>query len=188
MATKAREGRQRRLNAAKRQIETGRSNFELLCDDLHRAAVAKGYADKKSGQATIKKSMTLHEVIAKAGLDPDRVTPFTGKPATIRERGVKVGDHVMVQGKKAVTDKSMPVDRFEPPEHVALRVGRAIADMKLHAQGANLNGPVTEDQLKACHALARAGEMSQEEVADVEKALNDKRALPTYILRKLSNA
>lgn len=156
------------------------NQFEALLDELHAASVDRGY----SAQKPLVKSQTIREVMAKAGLDADKAKPFTGKPATIREGGVKVGDHVMVKGKTATTDKPSA----EPREHTALRVARAIGEMKAYAQGKDLNCPVTEQQLQACHALARAGEMSKEEVADVEKAFNDKRALPTYILRKLSNA
>lgn len=162
------------------------NDFELLCDELHREAVAKGYAGKKVVRPTpITKSMTVREVMAKAGLDADKVKPFTGKPATIGEKGVKVGDHVMVKGKHAMTDKPAPV--AESKEHTALRVARLLSEMKAHAAGKDLNGPVTEQQLKACHALSRAGEMSQEEVADVEKAMKDGRALPLYIIKKLGS-
>ncbi|CAE6694009.1 hypothetical protein R69619_00388 [Paraburkholderia nemoris] len=161
------------------------NQFEALLDDLHRESVAKGYARNKVVRPTIAKSMTLHEVMAKAGIDADKVKPFTGKPATTREKGVRVGEHVMVKGKAAMTDK--PALAAEPREHTALRIARLIGEMKQHAQGHDLNGPVTPEQLAACHALARAGEMSQEEVADVEKALSDKRALPLYLLKKLGS-
>ncbi|TAM06393.1 MAG: hypothetical protein EPN70_05985 [Paraburkholderia sp.] len=164
-------------------------NFSKLLDEISAIPDAdgvirplnRGTAGKKAGGALT----TIRDVMMKAGLDADKVKPFTGRPATIREKGVKVGDKVLVKGKTATTDKPAPAT---PPEHVALRVARAIGEMKQHAQGRDLNGPVTPKQLAACHALARAGEMSQQEVADVEKALNDKRALPTYLLRKLSNA
>jgi len=179
------EARQRRLDDAKRQIQAGRSNFELLCDDLHRQAVAKGYAGKKVMRPTIAKPMTVREVMSKAGIDADKVTPFTGKPATIREKGVKVGDKVLVKGKTAATDK--PATAAEPRAHTALRVARLLGEMKRNAQGADLNGPVSEKQLLACEALSRAGELSKEEVADVEKAMKDGRALPTWILKKLGS-
>lgn len=107
-----------------------------------------------------------------------------GGPVTIRETA-KVGDKVVVKGKKAVTDK--PVDA-EPKEHTALRVARLLSEMKTAAMGRELNGKVTEVQLKAAHALAHAGEMSEAEVADVKAAMDDGRALPSYILRKLTNA
>lgn len=149
-------------------------NFSKLLDEISSIPDAdgvirplnRGTAGKKVVRPTSTKSMTVHEVIAKAGPDADKVQPFTGKKPA----------------------KTAPGERAEPREHTALRVARAIGEMKRFAQGKNLNGPVTEEQLKACHALARAGEMSQDEVADVEKALNDKRCLPTYLLRKLSNA
>ncbi|MFP3648428.1 hypothetical protein, partial [Paraburkholderia sp. SIMBA_054] len=89
-------------------------------DDLYHESVAKGYAGKKTGQSTLTKPMTVRDVMAKAGLDADKVKPFTGKPATIREKGVKVGDRVMVKGKTAMTDKPAPA--AEPREHTALRV------------------------------------------------------------------
>ncbi|MCI0146666.1 hypothetical protein KNO81_12285 [Paraburkholderia sediminicola] len=162
------------------------SQFDMLLDDLHREAVAKGYAGKKVVRSTITKSMTVREMMAKAGIDPDTVRPFTGKPATIREKGVKVGDRVMVKGKKAMTDKPAPA--AEPKEHTALRVARLLSEMKTAAMGRELNGKVTEVQLKAAHALAHAGELSEAEVADVKAAMDVGRALPTYILRKLSNA
>jgi hypothetical protein len=179
------EARQRRLDDAKRQIQAGRSNFELLCDDLHRQAVAKGYAGKKVMRPTIAKPMTVREVMSKAGIDADKVTPFTGKPATIREKGVKVGDHVMVKGKTAMTDKPAPA--AEPSEHTALRVARLLGEMKAHAMGTDLNGKVTEAQLKACHALARQGELKEEDVEAVKSALDDGRALPLYIIKKLGS-
>ncbi|WP_211606165.1 hypothetical protein [Paraburkholderia nemoris] len=135
----------------------------MLCDDLHRESVAKGSAGKNAGKSAPQK--TIREVMAKAGLDADKVTPFTGKQAT--------------------PDKPAPA--AEPREHIAMRVARAIGETKAHAQGKDLNGPVTEQQLKACHALSRAGEMSQEEVADVEKAMKDGRALPLYIIKKLGS-
>lgn len=103
---------------------------------------------------------------------------------TIHETA-KPGDKVMVKGRKAVPAKSVAA---APKEHVALRIADAISEMKKHAQGRELNGAVTEKQLAACKALSAAGEMSHDEVADVEKAMNDGRALPTYLLRKLSNA
>ncbi|WP_146014344.1 hypothetical protein [Paraburkholderia rhynchosiae] len=92
-------------------------------------------------------------------------------------------------GKKKVVKpaKTAPVDRPEPREHTALRVARLIGEMKQHAQGRDLNGPVTPDQLAACQALARAGEMTPDEVADVEKALSDQRALPLYLIKKLGS-
>jgi len=108
-----------------------------------------------------------------------------GGRVTIREK-TNVGDAVAVKGKRTV--KADPGANAVPKEHVGLRVARAIGEMKARAMGEDLNGPVTEEQLKACHLLARTGQMSQEEVADVEKALSDKRALPTYLLNKLRNA
>ncbi len=83
--------------------------------------------------------------------------------------------------------KTAPVDRAEPREHTALRGERLIGEIKQQAQGRDLNGPVSEDQLKAFHALARAGEMSQEDVEAVEKALSDKRALPLYLIKKVGS-
>jgi hypothetical protein len=162
------------------------NNFEALCDDLYKASVATGYAVKKVVRktSTLTKSQTVQEAMLKAGLNPGELKPFTGKPATIREKGVKVGDKVLVKGKKAVTDK--PVDA-EPKEHTALRVARLLSEMKTAAMGRELNGKVTEVQLKAAHALAHAGEMSEAEVADVKAAMDDGRALPTYILKKLGS-
>ena len=161
------------------------NQFEALLDDLHRESVAKGYSREKVVRPTITKSMTLHEVMAKAGIDADKVRPFSGKPATIREKGVRIGDNVTIKGKQVMTDKPVPV--AESKEHTALRGARLLSEMKAHAVGKDLNGPVTEQQLKACHALARAGEMSQEEVADVEKAMTDGRALPLYIIKKFGS-
>ena len=156
------------------------NQFEALCDDLHRAAVKKGGVRKTS---TLSKSApgSLEEFFAKA--------EAAGGKVTIREKGVKTGDKVLVKGKTAVTakPKSDPGSNPVPKEHVGLRVARAIGDMKAHAMGQDLNGPVTEQQLQACHLLARTGKMSMDEVADVEKALSDKRALPTYILKKLGS-
>jgi hypothetical protein len=159
------------------------NQFEALCDDLHRLAVSRGYAGKKVARPTITKSMTLYEVMAKAGIDADKVKPFTGKPATIRERGVKVGDKVLVKGKTAATDKPSPA--AETREHTALRGARLLGEMKTHAMGSDLNGKVTEAQLKACHALARQGELKEEDVEAVKSALDDGRALPLYIIKKL---
>jgi hypothetical protein len=135
------------------------NQFEALLDELHAASLDKGY----SAQKPLAKSQTIREVMAKAGMDIDKVKPFTGKPAT--------------------TDKPVAA---APKEHIALRA-RAIGEMKKHAQGLELNGPVSEDQLKACHALAAAGEMSHDEVVDVESAMKDARALPTYLLKKLGS-
>ena len=113
-----------------------------------------------------------------------------GGKVTIRETA-KVGDPIHVKGKEARNAKPKadpdPGADAVPREHVGLRVARAIGDMKRHAMGQDLNGPVTEQQLQACHLLARTGKMTSEEVADVEKALSDKRALPSYILRKLGS-
>lgn len=160
------------------------NQFEALCDELHREAVKKGMAVKKVvRKSTLTKSApgSLAEFFAKA--------QAAGGKVTIREKGVKTGDKVLVKGKEAVTakPKADPGANAVPKEHVGLRVARAIGDMKAHAMGTDLNGPVTEQQLHACHLLARTGKMTMEEVADVEKALNDKRALPSYILRKLGS-
>jgi hypothetical protein len=162
-------------------MKMARNNeFELLLDDLYAESVKRGMvADRTSkpgklakSRAPLRKSSPFTASIAKAQ------TP--GK-VTIHERA-NVGDAVKVKGKQAVPAKSVAA---EPKEHVALRVAGAISEMKKHAQGRELNGAVTELQLKACKALAAAGEMSQDEVADVEKAMSDGRALPTYLLKKM---
>jgi len=157
------------------------NQFEALCDDLHRAAVRKGYAVKaKTSRFAKSEPSSLAEFFAKAQAAGGRVT--------IRETA-KVGDKVAISGKKAekVKPKADAGANAVPKEHVGIRVARAIGEMKAHAMGQDLNGPVTEQQLQACHLLARTGKMTMEEVADVEKALSGKRALPTYILRRLGS-
>lgn len=165
------------------------NQFEQLLNEMHLEAVKKGYAVKKVvSKSTLTKSQTVQEAMLKAGLNPGELKPFTGK-VTIREKGAREGDPILAKGKDAVLakPKAGPGENAEPPEHVGLRVARAIGDMKRHALGADLNGPVTEKQFQACHLLARTGKMSMGDVEEVEKALNDGRALPTYILKKLGS-
>lgn len=95
---------------------------------------------------------------------------------------------VKLDKKKVVKPaKTAPAANAEPREHVALRVGALMADLKRHAQGAELNGNVTEKQLLACRALARQGELTEEDVAAVQSALDDGRALPLWVLKKLGS-
>ena len=102
-----------------------------------------------------------------------------GGKVTIAETSAKAG--------KKKPAKTAPVERAEPREHTALRVARLLGEMKAHAMGSDLNGRVTEVQLKACHALARQGELKEEDVEAVRSALDDGRALPLYIIKKLGS-
>jgi hypothetical protein len=135
--------------------------------------------------STLKKSQTVQEAMLKAGLDPQKLRPFTGKPPVMREQGTTVGQKVLVKGKQAI--QADPGVNAEPPEHPGIRVAKAISEMRAHARGKDINGPVTPGQLEACRLLVRTGRMEPWEVDDVERALNDRRALPSHILRKLGS-
>jgi len=132
------------------------------------------------------KSQTVQEAMLKAGLDPQKLRPFTGKPPVMREQGTTVGQKVLVKGKQAI--QTDPGANAEPPEHTGIRVAKAINEMRAHAMGKDINGPVTPAQLEACKLLARTGRLEPAEVDDVEAALNDGRALPSHILRKLGSS
>ena len=135
-------------------------------DPIRRRNVDRTSTAGKVVRARSTLAKSLPDLMLKAGIDTTKLKPFAGskKPA-----------------------KTEPVERVEPREHAALRVARLLGEMKRNAQGANLNGPVSEKQLLACEALSRAGELSQDEVADVEKAMKDGRALPLYIIKKLGS-
>jgi hypothetical protein len=158
------------------------NQFEALIDDLHRAAVEKGIAVKKVVKAKpsrlAKSAPGSLEFFAKAGKGGVRI---------VASESAKPGTKLAVQGGKVVkpvADK--PVDA-EPREHTALRVARLLSEMKQHALGRDWNGKISEKQLLACHALSRAGEMSEDEVAQVKSAMDDGRALPSHVMRKLAN-
>src|ERR1700692_3499026 len=69
--------------------------------------------------STLKKSQTVQEAMLKAGLDPQKLRPFTGKPPVMREQGTTVGQ-VLVKGKQAI--QADPGVNAEPPEHPGIRV------------------------------------------------------------------
>ena len=154
------------------------NSFELLCDELHEASVAKGYAAKSKPLA--KSVGPLEAFCAKA--------QAAGGKVTIREKA-NLGDPIHVKGKEArnAKPKADQGENAEPPEHPGLRVAKAINEMRAHAIGKSINSAVKPEQLEACKLLARTGRLDPSEVDDVEAALNDGRALPSHILRKLGS-
>ncbi|WP_433704448.1 hypothetical protein [Paraburkholderia sacchari] len=140
------------------------NQFEALCDDLHRLAVAKGYADKKVGQSTIKKPLTVREVMAKAGLDADAVKPFTGK------KPIK------------------PADLPDPPEPTILRHEALKQAIVAHAAAHdNLNSPISEQMLNRVLKMAKAGRLTNDQARRTVEYHSKGLALPTDVMRAVAS-
>lgn len=143
------------------------NNFELLCDQLFSEAVAKGHAGKNVVRPTITKSMTVREVMAKAGLDPDKVKPFTGKkpakPAALPDT-----DSVPVPAKL---------------RHEVLK--QAIVE---HAAAHdNLNSPISEQMLNCVLKMAKVGQLTDDQARRTVEHHSKGLALPTDVMRAVAS-
>ncbi|MFM0060619.1 hypothetical protein PQR64_33850 [Paraburkholderia phytofirmans] len=143
------------------------NQFEALLDDLHREAVAKGYADTKAGQSTLKKPLTVREVMAKAGLDADEVKPFMGKrpmnPAALRD----------------MNDASVPTALRNEALKQAIVAHAATHD--------NLNSPISGPMLHRVLQMAKAGRLTDDQARRTVEHHSKGLALPTDVMRAISS-
>lgn len=138
------------------------NQFEALCDDLYRESVAKGYSAKKPGQSTLTKSMTVREVMAKAGLDADKVKPFTGK--------------------RPIEPASLP----DPPEPAILRHEALKHAIVAHAAAHdNLNSPISEAMLNRVLNMAKAGQLTNDQARRTVEYHSKGLALPSDVMRAI---
>ena len=139
------------------------NQFEALLDDLHREAVAKGYVGKKAAQSAPTK--TIREVMAKAGLDADKVKPFTGK--------------------KPAKPAALP-NADDAPEPAKLRHEALKQAIVAHAASHDdLNSPISEPMLNRVLKMAKAGQLTNDQARRTVEYHSKGLALPTDVMRAI---
>jgi hypothetical protein len=166
-------------------------HFELLVDDLRRESVKLGYTAgkktvKKVERAPLTKSMTIHEVMAKAGIDLSAAKPFTGKPPVIHEKGVTVGQKVLIRGKRVMRAALPDADDAGVPavlRHELLK--RAIV---AHAVANDtLNSPISELMLHRVLRMAKAGQLTDDQARRTVEYHSKGLALPSDVMRAVAS-
>jgi hypothetical protein len=134
-------------------------------------------------KSTLTKSQTVQEAMLKAGLDPEKLKPFTGK-TTIREK-TNVGDKVLVKGKQAVKAAPLP-DIEDAGVPAVLRHEHLKRAIVAHAAAhEDPNGPISEAVLNRVLKRAKAGQLSDDQARRTVEHHSKGLALPTDVIRAI---
>lgn len=139
------------------------NQFEALLAELHTVSLDKGY----SAQKPLVKSLTIRQVMAKAGLDIDNVKPFTGK--------------------KPAKPAALP-DTKNIPVPSTLRHEMLKQAIVQHAAAHdNLNSPISEPMLHRVLQMAKAGRLTDDQARRTVEHHSKRLALPSDVMRAISS-
>ncbi|REG61555.1 hypothetical protein B0G80_4408 [Paraburkholderia sp. BL6669N2] len=139
------------------------NQFEALLDELHAASIDKGYSEQKP----LVKSLTIREVMAKAGIDADKVKPFTGKKPA---KAAALPD---------ANDASTPAtSRHEMLKQTIVAHAAAHDD---------LNSAISEQMLNRVLKMAKAGQLTNDQARRTVEYHSKGLALPTDVMRAIAS-
>ncbi|SOE59178.1 hypothetical protein SAMN05414139_01487 [Burkholderia sp. D7] len=136
-------------------------------------------------KTSLTKSQTVQEAMLKAGIDPEKLKPFTGKPPVMREKGATVGTKALVKGRQAVKAAPLP-DAGDVGVPAALRHEHLKRAIVAHAAAHDdFNSPISEPMLNRVLKMAKAGQLTDDQARRTVEYHSKGLSLPTDVMHAI---